>query len=146
MPFGLVNAPAVFQAVMNKIVKRMEPGEVLAYLDDVIVPSKSFDEGIQRLKKFFRILKESGLTLRYDKCKFLQSEITFLGHIVNKDGITPGENNVSAIKNFKVPNNVKDVRRLFGLTGFFRKFVENYSLITRPLTRLLRKSDQNCFD
>jgi len=67
MPFGLVNAPAVFQAVLNKIVKRMEPGEVLAYLDDVIVPSKTFDEGIQRLEKFFRILKESGLTLRYDK-------------------------------------------------------------------------------
>jgi len=146
MPFGLVNAPAVFQAVMNKIVKRMEPGEVLAYLDDVIVPSKTFDGGIQRLEKFFRILKESGLTLRYDKCKFLQSEITLLGHIVNKDGITPGENKLSAIKNFKVPNNVKDVRRFLGLTGFFRKFVENYSLIIRPLTRLLRKSDQNSFD
>jgi len=53
---------------------------------------------------------------------------------------------VSAIKNFKVPNNVKDVRRFLSLTGFIRKFVENYSLITRPLTRLLRKSDQNCFD
>jgi len=124
----------------------MEPGEILAYLDDVIVLSKTFDEGIQRLEKFFWILKESGLTLRYDKYKFLQSEITFLGHIVNKDGITPGENKVSAIKNSKVPNNVKDVRRFLGLTGFFRKFVENYSLITRLLTRLLRKTDQNCFD
>jgi len=131
MPFGLVNAPGVFQAVMNKVVKRMKPGEVLAYLDDVIVPSKTFDEGTQRLEKFFRTLKESGLTIRYDKCKFLQSEITFLGHIVNKDGITPGENKVSAFKNFKVPNNVKDVRRF---------------LITRPLTRLLRKSDQTSFD
>jgi len=99
----------------------MEPGEVLAYLDDVIVPSKTFDEGIQRLKKFFRILKESGLTLRYDKCKCFQSEITFLGHIVNKNGITPGENKVSAFKNFKVPNNSKDVRRFFGSNGILSK-------------------------
>jgi len=100
---------------------------------------------VERLEKFLRILKESGLTLRYDKCKFLQSEITFVGHIVNKDCITSGEKNVSAIKSFKVPNNVKDVRQFLGLTGFFRKFVKNYSLITRPLTRW-RNDQQRAFN
>jgi len=74
MPFGLVNAPTVFQAVINKIIKCMEPGEVLAYLDDVIVPSKTFDEGIQRPEKFFRILKESGLTFATTNSSFFNQK------------------------------------------------------------------------
>ncbi|XP_065358763.1 uncharacterized protein LOC135952674 [Calliphora vicina] len=142
MPFGLVNAPAVFQRVMNSLIAKMNQGEVLAYLDDVIIPSKTVEEGLQRLEKFLCILDDAGLTLRLDKCKFLEREISYLGHKVSEGGITPGDGKVSAIKNFIPPRNVTEVRRFLGLTGFFRKFVEGYSIISKPLTNLLRKDAQ----
>ncbi|XP_036347457.1 uncharacterized protein K02A2.6-like, partial [Rhagoletis pomonella] len=85
MPFGLVNAPAMFQAVMNEVIAKMKPGAVLAYLYDVIIPSRNVEEGLQRLQKFLGILRECGLTLRLAKCKFLQNEIEFLGHIINEN-------------------------------------------------------------
>ncbi|XP_036339767.1 uncharacterized protein K02A2.6-like [Rhagoletis pomonella] len=145
MPFGLVNAPAFFQSLMDKIVAQMPPGEILAYLDDVIIPSQSIDEGHKRLEKFFKILKQNRLTLRMDKCKFLEKEIDHLGHIINENGIKPGKRKVAAIENFPPPKNVTEVRRFLGLAGFFRKFVPNFSLIAKAITRLLHKSEQNNF-
>lgn len=145
MPFGLVNAPAVFQATMNRVISFMKPGEVLAYLDDVIIPSKTVDEGLDRIKRFLDILKKCGLTLRLAKCSFLAEKISYLGHIVTRDGILPGEEKVKAIRNFKVPTNVTEVRRFLGLTNFFRKFVKDYAAITKPLAMLTRKSEENKF-
>lgn len=142
MPFGLVNAPSVFQTLMNKLVKQLNPGEVTAYLDDIVIPSPDVATGISRLQNFLELLKVHGLTLRLDKCKFLSEEIPYLGHIVNKNGIRPGDEKLSAIKNFKTPTNVTEVRRFLGLTGFFRKFIENYSIITKPLTLLLKKNEK----
>ncbi|XP_053968978.1 uncharacterized protein LOC128870388 [Anastrepha ludens] len=142
MPFGLVNAPAVFQCMMDKIIAQMPRGEVLAYLDDVIIPSKTIDEGLKRLEKFIKILKRYGLTLRMDKCKFLKNEIEHLGHVINRNGITPGKRKVAAIADFPPPKNVTELRRFLGLTGFFRKFVPNYSFIVKPITQLLRKEEQ----
>lgn len=145
MPFGLVNAPAVFQNVMNRVAKQMNPGEVVVYLDDVIIVSKTIEEGIDRLSRFLKILRKTGLTLRRDKCKFLSEEISFLGYNISAQGIMPGDK-VNAIKEFKIPKSVTEVRRFLGLTGFFRKFVKDYSLISRPLTKLLRKANENVFE
>ena len=145
MPFGLVNAPAFFQSLMNKLVKQMNPGECHSYLDDEVIPSKTASDGLDRLERFLKILKANGLTLRLDKCSFLESEFAYLGHIINKNGITPGNEKVRAIQNFKQPTTVTEVRRFLGLTGFFRKFVPNYSLISKPITELLKQNDGNNF-
>ena len=89
MPFGLVNAPATFQRVMNVVIAEMNPGEVLAYLDDAIIPSKTIEEGFQRLEKFLSKLKDAGLILHLNKCEFMKREISYLGHKVSENGITP---------------------------------------------------------
>lgn len=79
MPFGLVNAPSVFQEAMNKIGNQLKPGEAIPYLDDIIIPNVDLEQGLERLKQFLTILSRSGLALRNSKCKFLAEEITFLG-------------------------------------------------------------------
>lgn len=90
MPFGLVNAPSVFQTVINGIVQKLDRGEAIAYLDDIILPSKNIKERIALLRKFLTVLRTTGLTLRLSKCKFLAEEVTFLDHRISKDGMIPG--------------------------------------------------------
>ncbi|XP_017486578.1 PREDICTED: uncharacterized protein LOC108375015 [Rhagoletis zephyria] len=145
MPFGLVNAPAVFQTMMNRLCEQMKPRKVIAYLDDVIIPSATVSEGLEILHEFLDLLEKTSLTLRRDKCKFLATEINFLGHKVNENGITPGECKVRAIHDFPVPSTATKVRRFLGLTGFFRKFVKNYAAIARPLNQLTTKNAMNNF-
>lgn len=138
MPFGLVNAPSVFQNAMNNLVNQLEPGQAIPYLDDIIIPGVNVTEGLERLGKFLTVLSTTGFTLRTSKCNFLTEQITFLGHIVNKDGISPGQRKIAAIKEFPPPSNIHELRRFLGLTGFFRKFIENFAEINRPLRPLLQ--------
>ena len=139
MPFGLVNAPAVFQSLMNRLVSELGHDQIVCYLDDVIIPSRTITEGLDLLQRYLDLLRKHGLTLRLDKCAFLHTEIDFLGHRVGPTGISPGRQKTQAIELFPKPKNVTEVRRFLGLTGFFRKFVANYSLIAEPLTLLLQK-------
>lgn len=138
MPFGLVNAPSVFQACMNEVQKAMQPGKTVVYLDDVVIPSSGIEQGVERLRRFLNALIAAGLTLRLDKCVFLAERIKFLGHNVSRSGIEPGEQKVCAIREFVPPKDVHEVRRFLGLTGFFRKFVPNYARTAKPLTELLK--------
>lgn len=141
MPFGLVNAPGVFQECINSLLARVPKGEAIAYLDDVVVPSATIEEGVQRLQRLFKAIEEVGLTLRMDKCVFLSERIKFLGHNVSSEGIEPGDGKVAAIRDFPPPTNIHEVRRFLGLTGFFRKFVQNYARIAKPLTELTKTVD-----
>lgn len=138
MPFGLVNAPSVFQKIMNEVQKLLPEGDVVSYLDDTIIPSITVAEGLQKLERFLAVIVMVGLTLRLDKCEFLATHITFLGHKLSANGIEPGDKKILAIKEFPVPNDVSDVRRFLGLSGFFRKFVDHYAVVAKPLTTLLK--------
>lgn len=140
MPFGLVNAPSVFQSCMNEMMRMLPPGDVVSYLDDTIIPSIDVKQGIERLERFLNVMRSFGLTLRLKKCVFLAERTKFLGHIISKDGIQPGDK-TAAIREFPAPSNVHEVRRFLGLTGFFRKFVNNYSLIVKPITELLKATE-----
>lgn len=143
MPFGLVNAPSVFQTIINGIIQQLDRGQAIAYLDDVIIPSVNITEGLSRLHKFLTVLKTSGLKLRLSKCKFLAEEVTFLGHRISKDGMIPGNEKTAAIKMLAAPCNIHQLRKFLGLTGFFRKCVPNYAEITRPFRPLLKTKNSS---
>lgn len=158
MPFGLANAPSVFQRTMNQALSLnsiqgddkssemsmtklpMTSKPAIAYMDDLIIPSKNFEEGLKKLEETFKLLKEAKLTLNIQKCYFFQTSIDYLGYEITGEGIKPGKTKTDAVKHFPVPRNVHEVRQFIGLASYFRKFIEKFSIIARPLTDLTRKS------
>lgn len=139
MPFGLSNAPAVFQRLMNNVLGELKGTVAFPYIDDIIIPCPNASEGLARLQQVLEALRQHKLTLKLNKCKFFQKNIDYLGREVTVDGIKPGSQKVEAVMEMKEPRNIKGVRQFLGLSGYFRRHVKNYSSITEPLTRLLRK-------
>lgn len=140
MPFGLVNAPSVFQLMISKLIQPMR-GKIINYVDEIIIPSRNVDQGLAVLKEFLGLVRKTGLTLRLSKLVFMAEQVNFLGHQVTKDRAKPGPEKTNAVAEFPRPTNVTEVRRYLGLTGFFRKFVPRYAEIAKPLTNLLKTKD-----
>lgn len=139
MPFGLANAPATFQRIMNQVLGSARHKEALAYLDDVIIPAKNFHEGLGRLENILKIFSQAGLTLKLSKCLFFGHNVDYLGFEVSKEGIRPGSRKIEAVEKFPVPQNQHNIRQFLGLASFFRRFVPGFSVIAKPLTQLLKK-------
>ena len=139
IPFGLKNSPAVFQRSMEGCLVEARDNYAVPYLDDIITYSKTFEEHVEHIRKVLKKLKEKGVKLRADKCKMFQKEVKYLGRIITKEGYRMDESNVAAIVKFKEekPETVGEMRRLLGLLGQFRRFINNYSTVARPLFELL---------
>lgn len=142
MPFGLVNAPSTFQRTINSILGNARFKEAFAYMDDVIVPSKTIDEGLQKLNDIFNLFRSSGITLNLSKCNFLKQSIDYLGFEVTESGIKPGKKKIEAVDKFPRPTDQHKVRQFLGLASFFRKFIKGFSIIAKPLTQLLKKDSK----
>ena len=139
MPFGLVNAQATFQRVMDKVVhtvKKRGYRGVEAYVDNIIIHHKSFHEHIATINEVLRVLEEFNLSLRADKCEFAFHELEYLGYIIGKNGVSASPGNVAKISEFPIPKNRKEVQRFLGLTNFNRRFIKNYAEVTAPLSVL----------
>jgi transposase InsO family protein len=139
MPFGLSNAPATFQRVMELALSGLQWVTCLIYLDDIIVFSKSVSEHVERLKSVFQRLREAGLKLKPEKCFLLQKQVTFLGHVVSEDGVKPDPSNIEKVVNWPTPKNVTQVRGILALGNYYRRFVKDFSKIVKPMTQLTEK-------
>ena len=134
MPFGLKNAPATFVRLMDEVFGDYMDSFIIVYLDDIVVYSKTLEQHITQLELVFKRLREHKLYAKLDKCTFMQREIKFLGHLVSSDGIRVNPDKVKAIRDWPVPKTVKDIRVFLGASGYYRKFILNYSKIASPLT------------
>ena len=141
MPFGLCNAPATFQRLVEKIFSKIMWRFVMLYIDDIIIFSKNITEHFEHLTEVLDILQKHQLQAKLSKCKFFKSQLTFLGHQVTPEGILPLAENVKTVQGLKEPETLKELRSFLGMTAYYRKFIENYAGKARPLTRLLKKDE-----
>ena len=111
--------------------------DCLIYLDDIVIFSSTFQEHFEHLEAVFSHLAEHNLKLKASKCEFLNSENTYLGHVVSEEGIQTDPEKLEAIRTWPVPQNVKEVRSFPGFTGYYRRFINNYASVARPLNDLL---------
>jgi transposase InsO family protein len=140
LSFGLTNAPATFQSVMNHVFRPYLGKFVLVYMDDILVFSATPKEHEQHLRAVLELLREHQLYVKRSKCSFNQPELGFLGHIVGQSGLQVDPKKVQSVLQWPEPKNVSDVRKFLGLTNYFRKFLQGYSNMVRPLTQLTRGS------
>ena len=138
MPFGLTNAPPVFQNYMNDVLRPFIGEFCLVYLDDIIVFSKTEDEHKEHLTKVLEKLRENKLYVNPEKCSFFAEEVSYLGHIVSKNGLKADPKKTRVVQEWPQPKDKGDVRSLLGLTNYFRRFIKDYSKMACWLTRLTR--------
>lgn len=139
MPFGLHNAPATWQRLIDNVLGADLEPHVFVYLDDIVIVTKEFNKHIEILEKIFERLAEANLSLNWEKCCFCRPQLKYLGYIVNKNGLQVDPEKVSSIMDFPAPRTVRQVRRFLGLASWYRRFVPSFSTIVAPLTSLLKK-------
>lgn len=140
MPFGLKNAPATFQRMINRVLHEFINKTCVVYLDDVLVFSTSLEEHINSLKLILRRLYDANLKIQLQKCEFMKKDTEFLGHIISEEGIRPNPSKVSAIQAMKLPKTQKEIKTFLGITSYYRRFIKDYSRIAYPIIKYLKKN------
>ena len=123
MSFGLTNAPAAFMSLMNGIFKPYLDLFVIVFIDDILIYSKSRKEHEEHLKIVLELLREKRLNAKFSKCEFWIDSVSFLGHVVSKDGVMVDASKIEVVKNWVRPTNVTEVRSFVGLASYYRRFV-----------------------
>ena len=137
MPFGLKNAGATFQRLMEECLGELQPSKCLVYLDDVIVHSSNFKDHLDNLEMVFRQLRNFGLKLKPSKCKFFRTRLQYLGHVVSATGVETDPEKTQPLRDWPVPRNPSELHTFLGVTGYYRRFVEGFAKIVRPLQQLM---------
>ena len=139
MPFGLTNAPAAFMDLMNRVFKEFLDKFVIVFIDDILIYSKTQAEHERHLRTVLQTLRKHQLYAKFSKCEFWLDHVTFLGHVISKEGVMVDPAKIEAVSKWKRPTNASEIRSFLGLAGYYRKFVENFSKLAMPLTTLTRK-------
>ena len=139
MPFGLKNAPATFQRLMETVLSGLIRHVCLDYLDDIIVTGRTFEEHLANLHSVFLRLRDARLKLKPRKCFLAMKEVEYLGFRVSGEGIIADPKKIEAVQNYPTPADVKQVRSFLGLASYYRRFIPNFSVIARPLYALTKK-------
>jgi hypothetical protein len=137
--FGLTNAPAYFINLMNKVFMKFLDKFVVVLIDDILVYSKTEEEHAEHLRLVLGTLREHQLYAKFSKCEFWLKEVGFLGHVISAGGVSVDPSKITSILERKAPTNHTEVQAFLGLAGYYRKFVEGFSSIARPMTQLLKK-------
>ena len=139
MPFGLSNAPATFQGLMNYVFRNYLRKFVLVFFDDILIYSGSMDDHLQHLAAVFDVMREHQLFAKESKCSFAISKVEYLGHFISAKGVETDPVKIQAVRDWPTPRNVKQLRSFLGLSGYYRKFIKGYAHLAKPLMNLLRK-------
>ena len=137
VPFGLAQAPAYFQHLMNQVLDNCS--FAMTYLDDIIIFSEMEEEHLSHIEEIFRRLEAADLKMKRSKCDFFKKHIHYLGHLISADGIRPLKDKLDTIRDMPAPCNSKEVKQFLGLVGYYRKFVPHFAVLSRPLTKLTCK-------
>ncbi|GAB1865875.1 Reverse ribonuclease integrase [Camponotus japonicus] len=139
MPYGLTGAPATFQRLLDRLIgPEMEP-HAFAYLDDIVVVTRTFEEHLSWLKRVLDRIREAGLTINPEKSKFCRSQVKYLGFLIQQEGLKVDPDKTAPIVEYPPPRNIKQLRRFIGMASWYRRFIPQCATLLEPLTRLLRK-------
>ncbi|GJR53618.1 putative reverse transcriptase domain-containing protein [Tanacetum coccineum] len=139
MPFGLTNAPAVFMDLMNRVCKPYLDKFVIVFIDDILIYSKNKQEHKEHLKLILKLLKKKELYAKFSKCEFWIPKVQFLGHVIDSKGIHVDPAKIESIKDWASPKSPTEIRQFLGLAGYYRRFIEGFSKIAKPMTKLTQK-------
>ena len=140
MPFGLTNAPATFQSYINSALREYLDDFCVAYLDDILIYSKTLEEHVTHVRKVLEKLLEWELYASLEKCEFHVQQVEFLDYVISPEGVSMEKDKVSTIMDWPSPKSVHNIQVLLGFTNFYRRFIQAYSCVVLPITSLLRKS------
>nr|GFC74399.1 putative reverse transcriptase domain-containing protein [Tanacetum cinerariifolium] len=139
MSFGLTNAPAVFMDLMNRVCKPYLDKFVIVFIDDILIYSKNQQEHEEHLKLILELLKREQLYAKFSKCEFWISKVQFLGYVIDSQGIHVDPAKIDSIKDWASPKTTTEIRQFLGLAGYYRRFIEGFSKIASPMTKLTQK-------
>ena len=137
--FGLCNAPATFERLMDRVLDGIPRQQCLVYLDDILAHGSSFQSALGALRRVLERVAAAGLKLHPEKCHFMRREVSFLGHRVGKEGISTMEDKVGAVRDWPTPTDQRQLKSFLGLASYYRRFVRGFSSVAAPLNRLLPK-------
>nr|GFB38497.1 putative reverse transcriptase domain-containing protein [Tanacetum cinerariifolium] len=135
MPFGLTNAPTVFMDLMNRVCKPYLDKFVIVFIDDILIYSKDKKEHKEHLKAILELLKKEELYAKFSKCEFWIPKVQFLGHVIDSQGIYMDLAKIESVKDWVSPK----IRQFLGLAGYYRRFIEGFSKVARPMTKLTQR-------
>ena len=136
-PFGLTQAPAYFQMLVNKVLEGLT--FAFGYLDDILIYSRNMEEHLKHVRLLFKRMCQADLKLTKRKCNFLKAHVQYLGHYISGQGLEPIPQKLESLQQMPAPTDLTEVRKFLGLVGYYRKFIPKYSDIARPLMNLIRK-------
>lgn len=140
MPFGLTNAPSTFQALMNNVFKDYLRKFVLVFFDDILVYSNHYTIHCEHLEKVLKRLEDHQLKIKRSKCTFFQQQVSYLGHIISKQGVEVDTGKIDVILKWPVPRSLRELRGFLGLAGYCRRFIKEFGIKAAPMTALLKKN------